>query len=67
MASGALGSSVRHSMELTALDEGRCQLRHLEYATGLLAILALPAERAAHRHDKLWSDAIVARFATSAP
>jgi hypothetical protein len=59
---GALGSMIRHSMELTALDSRTTRLRHLEYSTGLLAIAAWPAANFAHQHDLRWSQAIEARF-----
>jgi hypothetical protein len=59
---GAGGAVIRHSFELTPLGPGRTQLRHVEYATSFLALFALPFERAIYRHDKGWSDAIVARF-----
>lgn len=59
---GVLGSSIRHSMELTALDAHTTRLRHIEYATGLLAILTWPAASFAYRHDLGWSKAIEARF-----
>lgn len=59
---GALGSSIRHSMSLTAIDANTTQLRHLEYATGLLAILSWPAAGFAHRHDLRWSQAIEDKF-----
>jgi len=59
---GFLGSSIRHSMTLTAIDANTTELHHLEYATGLLAILTWPAAGFAHRHDLRWSHAIEAKF-----
>lgn len=59
---GALGSHIRHAMVLKALDANTTQLRHIEYATGLLAILTWPAANFAHRHDLRWSQAIEAKF-----
>jgi hypothetical protein len=59
---GALGSTIRHFMELTALDSQTTRLRHVEYSTGLLAILAWPAANFAHHHDMRWSRAIEAKF-----
>ncbi len=60
---GFLGSIIRHSLEITTIDEHTTQLRHVEYATGLLALLARPAAGFAHFHDMRWSKAIEARFA----
>lgn len=62
---GGLGSCIRHSLELTALGPDRTRLRHREYATGLLALLTWPLRDAAGAHDRRWSEAIVARFATA--
>ncbi|HEX5361573.1 MAG TPA: hypothetical protein VFW49_10865 [Fluviicoccus sp.] len=59
---GALGSVIRHSLELTAIDANTTRLRHVEYATGLLAVLTRPVARLARGHDMRWSDAIEARF-----
>jgi hypothetical protein len=59
---GALGSTIRHSLALTALDSKTTRLRHVEYSTGLLAVLAWPAANFAHQHDLRWSLAIEARF-----
>lgn len=61
---GGIGPSiVRHSLEITPIDDRSCQLRHLEYATGLLALLTMPVERAIYGYDHRWTKAIVARFA----
>lgn len=63
---GGLGPwIVRHSFEITPIDDKRCQLRHAEYATGLLALLALPLERGIYRYDHRWTKTIVARFASA--
>lgn len=59
---GALGSVIRHSLELTAIDDRTTRLRHVEYATGLLVVLTRPVARLARGHDMRWSDAIEARF-----
>jgi uncharacterized membrane protein len=59
---GALGSSIRHFMALTALDDHTTRLRHVEYSTGLLCIAACPAASFARMHDMRWSQAIEARF-----
>ena len=59
---GLLGSTIRHSMEIAPIDGNKTQLRHREYATGLLAILSRPAAGFAHSHDMRWSKTIEARF-----
>jgi hypothetical protein len=61
---GGLGSSViRHRFEIEAVGPTRCRVRHLEYATGVLALLARPIEKLAYAHDLGWSKAIERRFA----
>lgn len=60
---GGLGSVIRHRFELTPIGAARTSLRHVEYATNLLALLTLPAEKGIHAHDRRWSNAIRARFA----
>jgi hypothetical protein len=61
---GGLGSSIiRHRFELEVIDGGT-RVRQLEYASGVLALLARPIERGAHRQDRRWSDAIATRFGT---
>lgn len=63
---GGIGRSVvLHSFEITAIDAQRCQLRHLEYATGILAVLAMPLERGIYAYDHRWTQTIVARFANA--
>lgn len=59
---GLLGSRIVHFMELTPLSSQTTRLRHVEYATGLLAILARPATNFVHQHDLRWSHAIQAKF-----
>lgn len=59
---GALGSTIRHFMELTALDRKTTRLRHVEYSTGLLCIGAFPAAGFARMHDLRWSRTIEERF-----
>lgn len=60
---GLPGSVIRHSLEITPVDAGRCRLRHVEYATGLLALLTRPVARHTRAYDERWSAAIAARFA----
>lgn len=59
---GLPGSIVRHSFEITPIDGGRCRLRHQEYATGVLALLTLPLEKAIYAHDHRWTTTICERF-----
>lgn len=63
---GALGSTIRHCFELKPMGRHRTRLRHVESATGLLALAALPAVKFARAHDLRWSQAIEARFASQA-
>ncbi len=61
---GGIGNSVvRHSFEITPLDASSCRLRHLEYATGMLALLAMPLEKGIYAYDHRWTETIIARFA----
>jgi uncharacterized protein YndB with AHSA1/START domain len=60
---GFPGSIVRHRFELQALPSGDTRVRHLEYATGLLALLFRPFEPFAHRFDSGWSQALSAALA----
>jgi hypothetical protein len=59
---GGFGSVIRHSMELTPIDADHTRLRHVEYATGLLALVTLPFEKFAYDHDFRWSETIRTRF-----
>jgi hypothetical protein len=60
---GGLGSVIRHSIELQPLDGGRTRIRQVEYATGALALLTLPFEKAANRFDRGLFRGIRERFA----
>jgi hypothetical protein len=60
-----LSSAIRHSFELTPVSATHCRLRHLEYATGVLALLALPMEKSLRAYDHRWTKAIAARFASA--
>lgn len=63
---GGIGSSViRHRFEITETGPGRCELRQLEYATGLLAWITRPIEKIAGRHDLGWSLEIERKFGAS--
>ena len=53
-----LGSVVRHSFELTPLDGGATRVRQLEYATGILALLARIAEPGIYKHNLRWQEAL---------
>lgn len=62
---GGVGSSVvRHSFEIKQLTSATCELRHTEYATGALAVLAFPLERSIHAYDHRWTNTIVSQFAS---
>jgi hypothetical protein len=60
---GGIGRSVvRHRFEIEALGPSRCRVRQLEFATGILAVLARPIERFVYAHDLAWSKALEQRF-----
>lgn len=59
---GLAGAGIRHGFELMPLGDGATRVRHYEYATGLLRVLAAPAAGFAYRHDRRWSDTLVSRF-----
>ncbi len=63
---GGFGSVIRHYIELEPLADGRTRMRQVEYATGLLALLTLPVEKAANRFDQGWFKGIRERFAGQA-
>ncbi len=60
---GALGSTIRHYMELTPMGPGRTRVRHVEQASGALAVLGWPARGFAGRFNGQWSQALEDRFA----
>ncbi|MDB4986733.1 MAG: hypothetical protein JWN04_1911 [Myxococcaceae bacterium] len=60
---GIPGSVIRHSFEIGALGESRSRVRQLEFATNLLAVLALVAEPGIHKHDLRMQNALRDRFA----
>jgi hypothetical protein len=62
---GLPGSLVRHSFEVESLSPKRSRVRQLEYATNLLAVLALIAEPGIRKHDLRWQNALRDRFANS--
>ena len=53
-----LGAVARHSFELTPLDGGATRVRQLEYATGILALLARIAEPGIYKHNLRWQEAL---------
>lgn len=60
---GGIGSSViRHRFEIVSKGSGKSQLRQLEYATGLLALITRPIEKLAGNHDLAWSLAVERKF-----
>lgn len=61
---GFPGSMIQHRFEVTPLSAQRCKVRHVEFATGLLALVTLPIEKLAYKHDLAWSRAIEKRFAS---
>jgi hypothetical protein len=60
---GVLGAQVRHRFEYEAAGDGRCRVRHVEYATGWMTRIDALAG-IAERHDRRWSAALEARFAS---
>jgi hypothetical protein len=62
---GLPGSVVRHSFDIEALGVKRSRVRQYEYATNLLAVLALIAEPGIRKHDLRWQNALRDRFANS--
>jgi len=63
---GFLDSVIRHSFELEAVGENITRVRHLEYSTGLLCLIAKPAANFANRHDMRWSRKIEEIFGVGA-
>ena len=63
---GFLGSVIRHSFELEAVSDNVTRVRHLEYSTGLLCLIAKPMANFAHRHDMRWSGKIEEIFGVAA-
>lgn len=60
-----LGSSIRHRFELTATADGRTQVRHVEYATNVLALVLIPFAGTFRRHDERWTRALAAHYAVA--
>ncbi|MDH5671297.1 MAG: SRPBCC family protein [Myxococcales bacterium] len=59
---GFVGGKVRHFFEIEPLGAEQSRVRQVEYATGVLALVAWPFEAHCHAHDRGWSDALVERF-----
>jgi uncharacterized protein YndB with AHSA1/START domain len=51
-----------HRFDFEPLDEGRCRVRHTEYAEGLFAILTRPMRRKIESFDRLLADDLQAAF-----
>jgi hypothetical protein len=60
----ALGSHVKHRFEVASSGAARCRVRHVEYATGLLAAVTFPFEKLGHAFDLAWSEALEAKYAS---
>lgn len=58
-------SAIRHRFELTPLPSGKTRIRHVEYATNLLALILIPFEGIFRRHDERWTKALAAHFAAA--
>ena len=61
---GGLGSVVRHSFEIEPLGPSRCRVRQFEYATNVLAVLAIVAQPGIYKHDLRMQNALRDRFAS---
>lgn len=59
---GGLGSVIRHRFEITEVAPGRTAVRHVEYATNVLAWVLRPFEKAFRAHDQRWTAAIAEHF-----
>ena len=59
---GLLGSEVRHRFELTPTGPERTRVRHVEYASNLMAIVAAPAAPIALRFNRSLSKGVQRQF-----
>jgi hypothetical protein len=59
---GWLGSEVRHRFELTPTSARSTRVRHVEYASNLLAIVAAPAAPIAKRFNQALSKGVQRQF-----
>ena len=55
-------ATMIHRFDFEPLDEGRCRVRHTEYAEGLLAILTRPMRAKIKHFDRLLADDLQAVF-----
>jgi len=58
-------ATMIHRFDFEPLDEGRCRVRHREYAEGLLAILTRPMRAKIEQFDRLLADDLEAVFKKS--
>ena len=59
------GEDLIHQFDFEPLDEGRCRVRHTEYAEGIFAILTRPMRAKIEKFDRQVADDLEAAFARS--
>jgi uncharacterized protein YndB with AHSA1/START domain len=55
-------ATIVHRFDFEPLGEGKCRVRHTEYAEGLLAILMRPMRNKIEQFDRLIADDLQAAF-----